>query len=40
MTRLNRLKSNQGITLIAFVVTIVVLLILAGITIKMLFSNG
>ena len=40
MTRLNRLKSNQGITLIALVVTIVVLLILAGITINMLFSNG
>ena len=40
MTRLNRLKSSQGITLIALVVTIVVLLILAGITINMLFSNG
>ena len=31
---------NTGITLIALVVTIVVLLILAGITINMLFSNG
>ena len=40
MTRLNRLKSSQGITLIALVITIVVLLILAGITINMLFSNG
>ena len=37
-----RLKNSkqQGITLIALVVTIVVLLILAGITINMLFSNG
>ena len=33
-------KNEQGITLIALVVTIVVLLILAGITINMLFSNG
>ena len=40
MKRLNALKRNQGITLIALVVTIVVLLILAGITINMLFSNG
>ena len=31
---------EEGITLIALVVTIVVLLILAGITINMLFSNG
>ena len=31
---------RQGITLIALVVTIVVLLILAGITINLLFSNG
>ena len=33
-------KEKRGITLIALVVTIVVLLILAGITINMLFSNG
>ena len=33
-------KEKRGITLIALVVTIVVLLILAGITITMLFSNG
>ena len=33
-------KKEQGITLIALVVTIVVLLILGGITINMLFSNG
>ncbi len=33
-------RTQQGITLIALVVTIVVLLILAGITINMLFSNG
>ncbi len=33
-------RKQQGITLIALVVTIVVLLILAGITINMLFSNG
>ena len=37
---LQRGKKEQGITLIALVVTIVVLLILAGITINMLFSNG
>ena len=33
-------NAEKGITLIALVVTIVVLLILAGITINMLFSNG
>ena len=33
-------RKQEGITLIALVVTIVVLLILAGITINMLFSNG
>ena len=33
-------KNKKGITLIALVVTIVVLLILAGITINLLFSNG
>jgi hypothetical protein len=33
-------RKEQGITLIALVVTIVVLLILAGITINLLFSNG
>ena len=37
---LQRNKKEHGITLIALVVTIVVLLILAGITINMLFSNG
>ena len=37
---LQRNRKEQGITLIALVVTIVVLLILAGITINMLFSNG
>ena len=37
---LHKNKKEQGITLIALVVTIVVLLILAGITINMLFSNG
>ena len=35
-----KMKGKSGITLIALVVTIVVLLILAGITINMLFSNG
>ena len=37
-----KMKENnvKGITLIALVVTIVVLLILAGITVNMLFSNG
>ena len=33
-------KNEKGITLIALVVAIVVLLILAGITINLLFSNG
>ena len=33
-------KNQNGITLIALVVTIVVLLILAGITVNMLFNNG
>ena len=35
-----KFKNEIGITLIALVVTIVVLLILAGITINLLFSNG
>ena len=40
-TNINKRRGNkQGITLIALVVTIVVLLILAGITINLLFSNG
>ena len=40
-TKINGKKKNKhGITLIALVVTIVVLLILAGITINLLFSNG
>ena len=33
------LKGKRGITLIALVVTIVVLLILAGISINLIFSN-
>ena len=33
-------KNNSGITLVALVITIVVLLILAGITITMLFSDS
>lgn len=33
-------KKNRGITLIALVVTIVVLLILAGVSINMLFRNN
>ena len=33
-------NNSQGITLIALVVTIVVLLILAGITINLLLGNG
>ncbi len=37
--RLN-LKSSKGITLIALVITIVVLLILAGVTIMMLFGEN
>ena len=40
MTRLNRLKSSQGITLIALVVTIVILLILSGVTINMLLGEN
>ena len=40
LENLQRNKKEHGITLIALVVTIVVLLILAGITINMLFSNG
>ena len=40
-TNIDKSRENkQGITLIALVVTIVVLLILAGITINLLFSNG
>ena len=38
--KLQNNRKEQGITLIALVVTIVVLLILAGITINILFSNG
>ena len=38
--RRKELKSKKGITLIALVVTIVVLLILAGITIKLVFSEN
>ena len=36
----NRLKNEKGITLIALIITIIVLLILAGITIGMLTSNN
>lgn len=35
-----KLKENQGITLIALVITIIVLLILAGISIAMLTGNN
>ena len=35
-----KIKKNTGITLVALVVTIIVLLILAGITITMVLSNG
>ena len=37
---LTHTKNERGITLIALVVTIVVLLILAGITINLLLGNG
>ena len=38
---MKKLKQNKGITLIALVITIVVMLILAGVSISMLFgSNG
>ena len=33
-------KTQKGITLIALIVTIIVLLILAGVSINMVFSNG
>ena len=38
--KLGARQNRKGITLIALVVTIVVLLILAGITVNLLFSNG
>ena len=38
--RNKEMKSKRGITLIALVVTIVVLLILAGITINLVFADG
>ncbi len=34
------LKSSKGITLVALVITIIVLLILAGVTLSILFSTG
>ncbi len=34
------LKANKGITLVALVITIIVLLILAGVSISMLFGNN
>lgn len=34
------MKKNKGITLIALVITIIILLILAGITISQLAENG
>ena len=37
---LSKFKKNQGITLIALVVTIIVLLILAGISITMLLGQN
>ena len=38
--RLNTLKENKGITLIALIITIIVLLILAGITIGTISGNN
>ena len=35
-----KVKTNKGITLIALVITIIVLLILAGVTIAMLTGNN
>ena len=41
LKKMRKLKQNKGITLIALVITIVVMLILAGVSISMLFgSNG
>ncbi len=37
---MNKLKSKKGITLVALVVTIVVLLILAGTTVSTLIGNN
>lgn len=34
------LKGQKGITLVALVITIIVLIILAGVTMSMLFNNG
>lgn len=36
----NKMKENTGITLIALVITIIVLLILAGVSISMLTGNN
>ena len=37
--RIKRIKQNSGITLVALVVTIIVLLILAGVSIGLVFNN-
>ena len=36
----NTLKKSKGITLIALVITIIILLILAGVTLNILFNGG
>ena len=38
--KITRIKTNEGITLIALVITIVVLLILAGVTISTLIGEN
>lgn len=38
--KVKRVTSNRGITLIALVVTIIVLLVLAGVTISLVMRNG
>ena len=38
--KITRIKTNEGITLIALVITIIVLLILAGVTISTLMGEN
>ena len=38
--KITRIKANEGITLIALVITIIVLLILAGVTISTLMGEN
>ena len=38
--KISRIKTNKGITLIALVITIIVLLILAGVTISTLMGEN